>query len=364
MRYRQGCPGPAGHRCWRSWPAVFEPRSGARRGTRRPSPARRRGTSVRIGGADLLDRRGRHVEPGGRDQARSAAGAPQRRCARSRRASGPPTSASRIRRCVASLIWSVARKCRRDLHAEAIRGRRAARSLLSLQPVSRVGMLSQTVDTSPVRAGHAMEVTEIRLGTGSTLSMTAPPQAIEIYVDADACPVKPEIYRVAERHRRQGLRGGEQLHATCRSDPLIERVLVGAGFDAADDWIAERARRGAIVITADIPLASRCVKAGADVIGPTGTPVHGSLHRHGARHPQPDGGSARHGRRYRRAEAVFAKGPLGIPVRARRGDRQAQAGGICFSRALNAGIVSGVSGPICLWRMVPSGPTMKVSGTP
>jgi uncharacterized protein YaiI (UPF0178 family) len=49
-------------------------------------------------------------------------------------------------------------------------------------------------------------------------------------------------------------------------------VVVGAGFDAADDWIAERARRGAVVITADIPLASRCVKAGADVIGPTGKP--------------------------------------------------------------------------------------------
>ena len=56
------------------------------------------------------------------------------------------------------------------------------------------------------------------------------------------------------------------------NDPLIERVIVSTGFDAADDWIAERARRGAIVITADIPLASRCVKAGAEVIGPTGKP--------------------------------------------------------------------------------------------
>jgi uncharacterized protein YaiI (UPF0178 family) len=54
--------------------------------------------------------------------------------------------------------------------------------------------------------------------------------------------------------------------------PLIERVVVSAGFDAADDWIAERARRGAIVITADIPLAHRCVMAGAEVIGPTGKP--------------------------------------------------------------------------------------------
>lgn len=99
--------------------------------------------------------------------------------------------------------------------------------------------------------------------------MTAARQAIEIYVDADACPVKAEVYRVAERHR-------VKVHVVANSflmvpnDPLIERVIVGSGFDAADDWIAERARRGAIVITADIPLAHRCVKAGADVIGPTG----------------------------------------------------------------------------------------------
>ena len=96
-------------------------------------------------------------------------------------------------------------------------------------------------------------------------------QAITIYVDADACPVKAEIYRVAERH-------GLKVFVVSNSflqvpqDPLIERVVVSAGFDAADDWIAERAGRGAIVITADIPLASRCVKAGAEVIGPTGKP--------------------------------------------------------------------------------------------
>jgi len=96
-------------------------------------------------------------------------------------------------------------------------------------------------------------------------------QAITIYVDADACPVKAEIYRVAERH-------GLKVFVVSNSffqvpqDPLIERVVVSSGFDAADDWIAERAGRGAIVITADIPLASRCVKAGAEVIGPTGKP--------------------------------------------------------------------------------------------
>jgi uncharacterized protein len=98
-----------------------------------------------------------------------------------------------------------------------------------------------------------------------------PVEPLAIYVDADACPVKPEVYRVAARH-------GIKVHVVANSfmqvprDPMIERVIVGAGFDAADDWIAERARRGAIVITADIPLASRCVKAGADVIGPTGKP--------------------------------------------------------------------------------------------
>jgi uncharacterized protein YaiI (UPF0178 family) len=99
----------------------------------------------------------------------------------------------------------------------------------------------------------------------------ADPEPLIILVDGDACPVKPEIYRVAARH-------GIKVHVVANSflqvplDPMIERVIVGAGFDAADDWIAERARRGAIVITADIPLASRCVKAGADVIGPTGKP--------------------------------------------------------------------------------------------
>jgi uncharacterized protein YaiI (UPF0178 family) len=101
--------------------------------------------------------------------------------------------------------------------------------------------------------------------------MDETPQAITLYVDADACPVKPEIYRVAGRHRVKVFVVSNSF-LTVPQDPLIERVVVGSGFDAADDWIAERARRGAIVITADIPLASRCVKAGADVIGPTGKP--------------------------------------------------------------------------------------------
>jgi uncharacterized protein YaiI (UPF0178 family) len=98
-----------------------------------------------------------------------------------------------------------------------------------------------------------------------------PAQPLEIFVDADACPVKAEIYRVADRHRVQVYVVANSFIAVPK-DPLIERIVVGSGFDAADDWIAERARRGSIVITADIPLASRCVKAGADVIGPTGKP--------------------------------------------------------------------------------------------
>lgn len=101
--------------------------------------------------------------------------------------------------------------------------------------------------------------------------MTGTSQAIEIFVDADACPVKAEVYRVAGRHRVK-VHVVANSFLTVPNDPLVERVIVGAGFDAADDWIAERARRGAIVVTADIPLAHRCVSAGADVIGPTGKP--------------------------------------------------------------------------------------------
>jgi uncharacterized protein len=101
--------------------------------------------------------------------------------------------------------------------------------------------------------------------------MSPTPQAIEIFVDADACPVKAEVYRVAERHKVKVWVVANSF-LTVPKDPLIERVVVSAGFDAADDWIAERARRGAVVVTADIPLAHRCVTAGADVIGPTGKP--------------------------------------------------------------------------------------------
>jgi uncharacterized protein len=97
---------------------------------------------------------------------------------------------------------------------------------------------------------------------------------ISIYIDADACPVKEEVYRVAERHVRKGT--ALEVFVVSNSpiavprDEFVERVVVGAGMDEADNWIAERARRGDIVVTADVPLASRCVKAGAEVIAPNG----------------------------------------------------------------------------------------------
>lgn len=92
-----------------------------------------------------------------------------------------------------------------------------------------------------------------------------------IYVDADACPVKDEIYRVAARHGLPvSVVAGQFIRVP--QDPLIERIAAGSAMDAADDWIAARAGAGDVVITADIPLASRCVKSGADVIAPNGKP--------------------------------------------------------------------------------------------
>jgi uncharacterized protein YaiI (UPF0178 family) len=101
---------------------------------------------------------------------------------------------------------------------------------------------------------------------------------IAIYIDADACPVKQEIYRVAERHVRKGTAlkifvvSNSPIAVPRDMGELLERVVVGAGMDEADNWIAERAKRGDIVITADVPLASRCVKTGASVIAPNGKP--------------------------------------------------------------------------------------------
>ena len=98
-----------------------------------------------------------------------------------------------------------------------------------------------------------------------------PARPIEIYVDADACPVKAEVYRVAERHRLKVYVVSNSPIAVPR-EPWIERVVVGAGMDEADNYIAERAGPGSVVITADVPLAARAVKAGAETIGPNGKP--------------------------------------------------------------------------------------------
>ena len=93
----------------------------------------------------------------------------------------------------------------------------------------------------------------------------------EIFVDGDACPVKGEIVRVAERH-------GLAVHMVSNQwmrlpdSPLVERVVVNDGFDSADDWIAGTIGPGDIAVTADIPLAARCLEAGAAVLGPTGKP--------------------------------------------------------------------------------------------
>src|SRR6188508_3717111 len=94
---------------------------------------------------------------------------------------------------------------------------------------------------------------------------------IRILVDADACPVKEEIYRVAERHKAMvSVVSNSPFRVPV--GPLVERVVVSDGFDAADDWIAERADARAVVVTTDILLADRCLKAGATVIAPNGRP--------------------------------------------------------------------------------------------
>lgn len=97
------------------------------------------------------------------------------------------------------------------------------------------------------------------------------PSVLEIYVDADACPVKDEVLRVAERH-------GLGIYIVSNSgmrpsrNPLVRPVVVAQGPDAADDWIAERIEPSDICVTADIPLASRCLARGAKALHPNGKP--------------------------------------------------------------------------------------------
>lgn len=101
--------------------------------------------------------------------------------------------------------------------------------------------------------------------------MTSATQSPHILVDADACPVKEEVVKVAARHAlvvtfvsNGGLRPSR--------DPMVRHVVVAKSADAADDWIVENTRKNDIVVTADIPLAARTVAIGAHVLGPTGRP--------------------------------------------------------------------------------------------
>ena len=147
---------------------------------------------------------------------------------------------------------------------------------------------------------------------------------MNILVDADACPVKDEIYKVAWRHAVPVTIVSNSI-IRVPAHPLVERVVVSEGFDAADDWIAERAGAGSICITADILLADRCLKAGAQVIAPNGKPfttssigaavatraIMADLRAGGE---QLGGG----GRRCdRRTAALFQGGPVAVPVGAR-----------------------------------------------
>ena len=93
--------------------------------------------------------------------------------------------------------------------------------------------------------------------------------ALQILVDADACPVKEEVYKVALRHSVKVMVVAN-MAMRVPVHPLISRVVVSDGFDAADDWIAERAGAGTVVVTGDILLAERCLKVGATVIAHNG----------------------------------------------------------------------------------------------
>ena len=101
--------------------------------------------------------------------------------------------------------------------------------------------------------------------------MTAPATPLRILVDADACPVKDEVYKVAFR-RDVPVAVVSNSRMRLPDHPLVERVLVSDAFDAADHWIAAAAHANTVVVTGDILLADRCLKAGATVLGHNGKP--------------------------------------------------------------------------------------------
>jgi uncharacterized protein YaiI (UPF0178 family) len=99
----------------------------------------------------------------------------------------------------------------------------------------------------------------------------SPTEPVTILVDADACPVKEEVYRVAERHRAQ-VRVVSNSPFRVPVSERVKRVVVDDAFDAADNWIAEHASPRSVVVTGDILLAERCLKAGAQVLAHNGKP--------------------------------------------------------------------------------------------
>ena len=140
-----------------------------------------------------------------------------------------------------------------------------------------------------------------------------------VYIDADACPVKDEVYRVA---RRYGMRVAVVANAPLRvpADALIE-LVVRPGFGGADDWIAEQSGAGDVVVTADVPLAARCLGRGARVLDPKGRPftdrdIGAAL----ATRDLMDELPGRH--RHRRPGPDDAEGPLSLPVEAGRGGQR------------------------------------------
>jgi uncharacterized protein YaiI (UPF0178 family) len=108
-------------------------------------------------------------------------------------------------------------------------------------------------------------------------TVNAAPNPLRILVDADACPVKDEIYKVAFR-RQVPVVVVSNSRMRLPDHPLITRMVVSDAFDAADDWIADNCNGKSVVITGDILLADRCLKAGATVIASTGKPfTHASI---------------------------------------------------------------------------------------
>lgn len=108
-----------------------------------------------------------------------------------------------------------------------------------------------------------------RSATSASVNASAVEGSLQIYVDADACPVKEEIFKVAGRYALDvTVVAGSWMRIP--ADPSFELHVAGEGFDAADNWIVDQVVHKDIVITADIPLAARCLERGSCVLGPTG----------------------------------------------------------------------------------------------